>query len=41
MQFGSGGELPEDLSGLFTSEREAEKAVNTYLEKTKSRKKEQ
>lgn len=39
IQFTSGGELPEELTGLFTTERFAELAVNAYLEKTKGRKK--
>jgi len=38
IQFGSGGELPQDLSGLFTDERSAELAVNKYLDNTKPRK---
>lgn len=38
IQFGSGGELPEDLLGIFTSEREAEIAVNAYLERTREKK---
>ena len=29
--FYPGGELPEELSGLFTSSTEAEKAVTIYL----------
>lgn len=40
MQFGSGGELPQDLSGLFTNETAAEIAIIKYLDNTKSRKKE-
>lgn len=39
IQFGSGGELPDELKGLYTSERFAEQAVVSYLEKTKGRKK--
>lgn len=39
IRFGGGGELPQELQGLFTSERFAEAAVYSYLEKTKGRKK--
>lgn len=38
IQFGSGGELPVALSGLFTDERNAELAINLYLDQTKNRK---
>lgn len=31
IQFATGGELPSYLSGIFTSEREAEKAVLYFL----------
>jgi hypothetical protein len=31
LSFTSGGELPEQLSGIFTSEREAMRAVNDYV----------
>ena len=33
IQFASGGELPEELAGLYTSEGFAEKDVIAYLEK--------
>lgn len=33
IQFASGGELPEELTGLFTSPKQAEKVINTYLAK--------
>ncbi len=33
VQFSSGGELPEELTGLFTSEREADKVITSYLER--------
>lgn len=36
VQFSSGGELPEELTGLFTSEREAEKVITPYLERKAS-----
>jgi hypothetical protein len=39
LKFSNGGELPQDLSGIYTSERQAEHAVNLYLERTKERKK--
>lgn len=32
IQFTSGGELPEELSGLFTDVRTATIAINKYLE---------
>lgn len=35
LKFSNGGEMPAELAGLFTSEREAEFAVNLYLDKTK------
>lgn len=38
-KFSNGGELPPELSGYFTSERQAELAVNMYLDRTKDRKK--
>lgn len=28
-----GGELPKELTGLFTSEKEANKAISAYLQK--------
>jgi len=31
IEFASGGELPEELSGLYTSEREAEISITKYL----------
>lgn len=31
VQFSSGGQLPDSLSGLFTTVREAKKAVIIYL----------
>ena len=31
VQFKTGGELPQILSGLFTSRVEAQKAINIYL----------
>ena len=34
----TGGELPEELSGLFTSEKEAEKAILQYLDQVKDKK---
>ena len=40
IQFGSGGELPQDLEGMFTNERSAVSAINVYLEKTKPKTKE-
>lgn len=33
VQFASGGELPKELQGEFTSSREAEKAIQRYLAK--------
>ena len=35
--FGQGGEIPEALSGLFTSEKEAEKAILFYLDQVKDK----
>lgn len=32
IQFGSGGELPQELSGFYTSEAFASKAIVGYLE---------
>lgn len=32
IQFGQGGELPQELVGVFTSERFAEQAVQVYLD---------
>jgi len=34
-QFVPGGELPEDLSGIFMDERAAKVALARYLERTK------
>ena len=33
IQFDTGGELPEDLSGIFTSHTVAQKAIDKYLSK--------
>lgn len=38
IQFTSGGELPEELSGFFTEYRYAEQAINRYLESKKTKK---
>lgn len=38
VQFNPGGELPEELSGLFTTERQAEISIKSYLEKHKDKK---
>lgn len=35
VKFVQGGELPECLSGLFTSVRVAEKAIQAYIEEDK------
>jgi hypothetical protein len=37
-QFNPGGELPEDLSGLFMDERNAKIALARYLDRTKPKK---
>lgn len=37
VQFSQGGELPVELSGLFTSEGFASQAVENYLNKDKPR----
>jgi len=37
IQFTTGGELPESLSGLYTSIKEAEKAVICYIERSKNK----
>ena len=34
LEFSTGGELPEELSGYFTEEREAEIAITRYINKT-------
>jgi len=39
IEFASGGELPKGLSGLFTTEREAEIAVIRYLGSVDDKKK--
>ena len=36
IQFATGGQLPEELSGIFTSEVFAESAVESYLENQKN-----
>lgn len=33
LQFNPGGELPVELTGLYTTQKEAEQAVNVYLAK--------
>lgn len=38
LEFATGGELPSDLSGLFTTEKEAIYAVNKYLSKVEDKK---
>lgn len=42
IRFTTGGEIPEELSGFFTSEKDVEKAVLIYLDRkngtSKSRK---
>ena len=38
IQFGSGGELPEELTGIFTNQLFAETAINKYLEKQEIKK---
>ena len=38
LQFSSGGELPEELTGIFTNELFAETAINKYLEKQETKK---
>jgi len=38
LKFVPGGELPDELSGLYTSERMAEKDIVTYLEKVRDKK---
>ena len=39
IKFVPGGELPEELSGLYTSEKAASNDIIKYLDKTKDRKK--
>jgi len=38
LKFVPGGELPEELTGLYTSERSAEKDILFYLERVKEKK---
>lgn len=38
LQFKEGGQLPDELVGLYTSERDATKDVLLYLDKIKERK---
>jgi len=38
IKFTSGGELPEELGGIFTNEKFAETAINKYLEKQETKK---
>jgi hypothetical protein len=38
IKFTSGGELPEELSGIFTNGTFAETAINKYLEKQETKK---
>ncbi|UOF80643.1 flavivirus dead domain [Caudoviricetes sp.] len=38
LQFKEGGQLPDELSGLYTSERNATKDILSYLDKIKDRK---
>lgn len=38
IQFTSGGELPEELTGIFTNETFATTAINKYLEKQETKK---
>lgn len=38
IQFGSGGEIPVGLSGLFTNEYNAKLAIMVYLDKDRSKK---
>lgn len=40
VQFTSGGELPVELSGLYTSQTDAEKDIMIYIEKLNSAPKE-
>lgn len=37
IRFVGGGELPEDLSGLYTEEIKAESAILAYLEKVNAK----
>jgi len=38
IQFATGGQLPEELTGLYTAERYAVADIERYLEKVKDRK---
>lgn len=38
IKFTSGGELPEELTGIFTTDKFAEIAINKYLEKQETKK---
>lgn len=37
IRFVGGGELPEELSGLYTEESSAEKAIIAYLDKAQTK----
>lgn len=36
LKFWQGGELPEELTGMYTSEKDAERDILIYLEKNKT-----
>jgi hypothetical protein len=38
IKFNTGGELPEELTGIFTNEKFAETAITKYLEKQETKK---
>ena len=38
IQFKTGGELPQELSGTYTTDKQAIKDILVYIEKTKERK---
>ena len=38
VEFAQGGELPEEFTGVFTTEREAEFAIIRYLSKVENKK---
>jgi hypothetical protein len=38
LKFSPGGELPEELTGLYKSERDAEKDIVFYLDRVKDKK---
>ena len=38
IKFTSGGELPEELTGIYTTDKFAEIAINKYLEKQETKK---